>query len=436
MAYGGRDDIVDLTRRQQDIRPVIGALIPRIERGAQRQETVSESTATGESARAAERRQEALIEAGMALASELSLPAVLQKIVELACSVADAKYGALGVLGSDGSLEQFITTGLTAQQRRAIGRLPVGKGILGVLITDARPLRLARIQDDPRSVGFPSGHPPMTSFLGVPVVVRDNLYGNLYLTEKRGSSEFTEIDERAVVTLAAQAGVAIENAGLFEEAQEKLAWEERNRLAGELHDSVSQALFSMTLQVRALQLALEKPEEDTPLLAERVQRLAELTQGALAEMKSLIFELRPEALREEGLVNAIQKHAEGLAAREEFRVELELSAPPWPLSPELEEQVFRISQEALSNAAKHSDAESVVVRLSVDVDAELLTLEVSDDGIGFDPTVRLPGHLGLGTMKERAQRLEGRLDIQTNPGKGTTVRLVASTAEPVRFGES
>lgn len=387
------------------------------------------STAIGDSTSAAERRQDALIQAGMALASELSLPAVLQKIVELACRVADAKYGALGVLGPGESLEAFITTGITPEQRQAIGRLPVGRGILGVLISDARPLRLTRIQDDPRSIGFPPDHPPMTSFLGVPVIVRGTLYGNLYLTEKRRGSEFTEMDETAVVTLAAQAGVAIENARLFEEAQEKLAWEERNRLARELHDSVSQALFSMTLQVRALQLALDKREEDKPLLAERVGRLSELTQGALAEMKSLIFELRPEALREEGLVNAIEKHAEGLAAREELRVELDLSAPPWPLPPDFEEQVFRIAQEALSNVAKHAAAEKVVVRLAVDDAAEELMLEVFDDGIGFDPTVRQPGHLGLGTMRERAERLGGRISIDTKQKKGTTVRVVVPTPQ-------
>lgn len=387
------------------------------------------STAKGGSASRAERRQDALIQAGMALASELSLPTVLQKIVELACNVADANYGALGVLGPGGSLEEFITTGITPEQRQAIGRLPVGLGVLGLLISDARPLRLTRIQDDPRSVGFPPDHPPMTSFLGVPLMVRGTLYGNLYLTEKRGGSEFTEMDETAVVTLAAQAGVAIENARLFEEAQEKLAWEERNRLARELHDSVSQALFSMTLQVRALQLALDKREEDKSLLAERVERLSELTQGALAEMKSLIFELRPEALREEGLVNAIQKHAEGLAAREELRVELDLSAPPWPLPPDFEEQVFRIAQEALANVVKHAAAEKVVVRLAVDDAAEELVLEVSDNGIGFDPTDRQPGHLGLGTMRERTERLGGRISIDTEQKKGTTVRMVVSTTQ-------
>src|SRR5919108_3507986 len=123
-----------------------------------------------------------LIQAGLVLASELSLPAVLQKLVQLACDVADARYGALGVLSPDGVIRDFITHGVTAEERRAIGHVPVGRGILGALITEARPPRLRRIQDDERSVGFPANHPQMTSFLGVPIKIQDRVYGNLYLT--------------------------------------------------------------------------------------------------------------------------------------------------------------------------------------------------------------------------------------------------------------
>ncbi|MFA5892054.1 MAG: GAF domain-containing sensor histidine kinase [Actinomycetota bacterium] len=169
----------------------------------------------------AERGHEALLQAGVILASELSLPAVLQKIVDLACDVADARYGALGVLNhaDQRSIVEFVTAGVTQEERRAIGHPPVGSGILGLLIRDARPLRLRRIQDHERSSGFPPLHPSMTSFLGVPIKVRGKVFGNLYLTEKRGADEFTEEDERAVLTLALQAGVAIENARLYEEAR-------------------------------------------------------------------------------------------------------------------------------------------------------------------------------------------------------------------------
>jgi two-component system, NarL family, sensor histidine kinase DevS len=164
---------------------------------------------------------ERLLEAGLALAAELSLPAALQRIVELAAELTGARYGALGVLGRDGTISEFITTGVTEEQRAAIGHIPVGRGILGVLIDNAGPLRLRDIAEDPRSVGFPANHPPMHSFLGAPVTARGRVYGNLYLTEKQGGEDFDADDERALVLLAAQAGVAIENAQLYEEARDR-----------------------------------------------------------------------------------------------------------------------------------------------------------------------------------------------------------------------
>ena len=166
-------------------------------------------------------RYERLLESGLALAAELSLPATLQRIVELAAELAGARYGALGVLGRDGTIGEFITTGVSAEERAAIGHSPLGRGILGVLIEDARPLRLHDLAQDPRSVGFPPGHPPMRSFLGVPVMARGRVYGNLYLTEKHGRGDFDADDERALALLAAQAGVAIENAQLYEAARDR-----------------------------------------------------------------------------------------------------------------------------------------------------------------------------------------------------------------------
>jgi signal transduction histidine kinase len=166
-------------------------------------------------------RNERLLEAGLALSSELSLPVILQRIVELAANLTGARYGALGVLSPDGTITEFITTGVTEAERAAIGHIPVGRGILGVLIDDATPLRLREIAEDPRSVGFPPNHPPMRSFLGAPVAARGRVFGNLYLTEKQNAEAFTDQDQRALVMLAGQAGVAIENARLYEEARDR-----------------------------------------------------------------------------------------------------------------------------------------------------------------------------------------------------------------------
>ncbi|MGH7757822.1 MAG: sensor histidine kinase [Candidatus Dormibacteria bacterium] len=168
--------------------------------------------------------QTALVEAGVLLASELALPALLKRLVEVAVRISGARYGALGVLGASGQISQFITVGVSDEARSAIGPIPRGRGILGALIHDPRPLRLDKLQADPRSVGFPPNHPLMTSFLGAPVRARGQVFGNLYLTEKRGGVPFDERDERAVTTLATQAGVAIANAQTYRELEQREAW--------------------------------------------------------------------------------------------------------------------------------------------------------------------------------------------------------------------
>src|SRR5438093_11648644 len=166
-----------------------------------------------------EGRLRALFEAGLAVSSELSLEALLRRLVEAAAELTGARYAALGVIDASGSeLEQFVTHGIEDGLRAEIGSLPRGRGVLGVLIREAKPLRLHDLAEDPRSVGFPPGHPPMRSFLGVPISLRSVAYGNLYLTEKEGGVDFTEADEEIVTLLAAQAAVAIENARLYESA--------------------------------------------------------------------------------------------------------------------------------------------------------------------------------------------------------------------------
>ncbi|MDP9340760.1 MAG: GAF domain-containing sensor histidine kinase [Actinomycetota bacterium] len=199
-------------------------------------------------------RQAALLEAGLALSSQVELPAVLQRIVELAVEITGARYGALGVLGPDGRIREFLTVGVSEGQRAAIGHLPVGRGILGVLIADARPLRLADIHDDSRSVGFPANHPPMKSFLGAPVKARGRVFGNIYLTQKQGAEQFSEQDQEDVVVLATQAGVAIENARLYEEARQR-----ERRL--EAVREVATAILAGTDQEAVLELIARRARE-------------------------------------------------------------------------------------------------------------------------------------------------------------------------------
>ena len=169
-------------------------------------------------------RKDVLLEAGLALASELSLPIVLQRIVDLAAEVTDARYGALGVIGEGGDLVDFITTGVSAKQRRAIGELPRGRGILGLLIREPQSIRIKNIGDHSKSVGFPANHPPMGSFLGAPVQAMGKVFGNIYLTEKRSAPEFSQEDEESLLILATQAGAAIANATLYARTQQRERW--------------------------------------------------------------------------------------------------------------------------------------------------------------------------------------------------------------------
>jgi signal transduction histidine kinase len=366
----------------------------------------------------ASQRRDALVQAGLVLASELSLPSILQKIVELACQVADARYGALGVLDSDGRMIfDFITHGVTQEERRAIGNLPVGKGILGLLITEARPIRLAKIQDHPRSVGFPPNHPPMTSFLGVPIKVRGRVYGNLYLTEKRGAAEFTEDDQEAVVTLAAQAGVAIENARLHDDLKRLAVLEDRERIAQELHDGVIQSLFAVGMGLQAAGAMADDPET----VRGRLDAAVNDVDRVIRDLRNYIFGLGGGPADRE-LSRALQGLADDLRRGSEIAIRVEVDPAASGALASRATDIAQFAREALTNAVRHSGAATVAVVISRDDDS--FVLEIEDDGKGFDPEATEGPGRGLGNLRARAQTLGADLDIDSEPGRGTRVRLV------------
>jgi signal transduction histidine kinase len=539
-------------------------------------------------------RLRALVDAGIALSSELSLEALLQRLVETAAGLTGARYAALGVIDAAGvSLERFLTTGIDPETHAAIGELPRGRGLLGVLIREARPVRLADIAADPRSVGFPRHHPPMTTFLGVPIVLRGVAYGNLYLTEKQGGGEFTDEDEELTQLLAAQAAVAIENARLYEsstrwlrqleslneignalateldlgrllalvarrlrelvdarlvlialpepggalrvaaaegeatfgllgmplehgaskaarilergrservdsvledpevdqavarrlgvhaglyvplvaqegaigvviahdkdgptprftdddlrlaetlaaraavavelservsrdamrrvvEAQEQ----ERKRVARELHDETGQALTSILLGLKSIEGEIGTESGRAALTALRDQ-----VASTLQDVRRLALELRPAALDDFGLVPALERLAGTVGEQTGLRVDLETQLADERLPSEIETTVYRIVQEALTNVAKHAEADRVSVFVRRD-ERGIVTL-VEDDGKGFDPSREAADGLGLVGMRERLALVGGRLDIEPVPGSGTT--LVAEVPLP------
>jgi signal transduction histidine kinase len=363
---------------------------------------------------------EALSEALLSVTAERSVESILQKLVHAARELAGARYAALGVPDGEGGFAQFITSGMSEKLIAAMGPLPRTHGLLGLMLEAERPYRTQDIHTHPRFLGWwPRAHPDMRSFLGVPIVGRGGVIGGFYLTEKEDRPEFDDADERLIVMLAAHAAITIENARLYERSRELSIVEERNRLARELHDSVSQKLFGLILSAESAGTLVDG---DPAEARAEIVRLRALAQEAQEELRSLVFELRPPALESEGLAEALRKHVDVLRRVYRREIALDLAGAP-RRAPELEREVFRIAQEALQNALRHAGARQVRLRLAASDDR--LELTVSDDGVGFEPNAPAirSRRLGLTSMEERAQAVGGTLTIESRPGHGTTVRL-------------
>jgi signal transduction histidine kinase len=363
---------------------------------------------------------EAMSDAVLAVAAERSVDSILQKLVHAARVLASARYAALGVPDGEGAFAQFITSGMSEKLIAALGPLPRTHGLLGAMLESERPYRTVDIRADPRFRGWwPRAHPEMRSFLGVPIVSRNAVIGAFYLTEKVGAAEFDESDQEMIEMLAAHAAIAIENARLYEQSRELSIAEERNRLARELHDSVTQKLFGLVLSAEAAATLIER--DDAEARAE-VGRLQALAQEALDELRSLVFELRPGSVEDEGLATALRKHVDVLRRVYRREIGLELTGNSGGI-PEVEREVLRIAQEALQNALRHAQAETIEVRL--ESGDGRLRLTISDDGVGFEPAAPAlrSRRLGLTSMEERAEAIGGTLSIESQPGVGTTIEL-------------
>ncbi len=363
---------------------------------------------------------QAMSDAVLAIAAELSVEAVLQRLVDAARGLAGARYAAIGVPDGDGAFERFITSGMTDELVAEMGPLPRTHGLLGAMLESERPYRTPDIRQDTRFRGWwPSAHPEMRSFLGVPIVARGGVIGAFYLTDKEGAEVFDEADQRLIEMLAAHAAVAIENARLFERSRELSIVEERNRVARELHDSVSQRLFGVVL---AVETAAELLERDPAAARVQLERAQQLAHGSMDELRSLIFELRPAAVADEGLAAALGKHIGVLRRVHDQDIALRVGGTA-RLGAAAESQVFRIAQEAVNNALRHAGAQHIAVGLDARNGGVALT--VDDDGAGFDPAAPAlrARRLGLTSMEERARALGGTLTIDSRPGAGTRIRL-------------
>jgi signal transduction histidine kinase len=356
----------------------------------------------------------------LGLAGEPALEPVLERLVHAVRDLVGARYAALGIPDDDGTgFDRFITSGMSHELIEAIGPLPRTHGLLAAMLTDPEPYRTDDIRADPRFEWWPEAHPRMRSFLGVPLLFKGDIVGAFYLTDKEGG--FDEADVDLVRGLAAHAAVVIENARLFAE--------ERSRLARELHDALTQRLFSLNLTLEAAAATAVGPDPAPTL--EAIRQARALVDSALAELRTLIFELRPPALEADGLLGALRKHAELLSRVHALPVTVTDVRPPGAPAPggDGERVLWRVAEEALSNALRHAGASAVSVTVETDegVGGEAggrTLLTVRDDGVGFDPDARsiASRRLGLVSMRERIEAIGGTFEIVSAPGRGTTVR--------------
>jgi signal transduction histidine kinase len=346
------------------------------------------------------------------ITADVELGDLLRHIIEEACSLVDARYGALGVLNqSRTGLEEFLTVGLSDTEESAIGPRPTGRGVLGVLITDPKALRLERLSEHPNSYGFPANHPPMTSFLGVPLQVRDEIYGNLYLANKIGAEGFSDEDEALAEALAQAAGIAIQNSRLHDQVRVLSILDDRDRIARDLHDRVIQRIFAV-----GMNLEVVARMTDPAAATDRINKAVGELDATIAEIRTAIFELGESSLPG-GLRQSIKQLTEEMAPTLGARPELSFSGTiDNSISSQTADHILAVVRESLTNAGKYANATTYRIVLRVD---DEIVLEVTDNGVGFDQQSRVGSGLGLVNLAHRAETLGGTCQVFSETGEGT-----------------
>ncbi len=356
-----------------------------------------------------------VVEAMLLIEADLAVPLLLRHVVAEACSMTGARYGAIGVLDDKHTgLEEFITIGLSAEEEDRIGPRPNGRGVLGLLIAHPRPWRIAEVHAHPESTGFPANHPPMHSFLGVPIRVRGEVYGNLYLTDKVGWSEFTRDDQALVEALATAAGIAIENARLHQRVAQTAVYAERDRLARDLHDTIIQRLFAIGLSLQSISGGRIAPEA-----SERLTSAMADIDDTIRQLRTTIFELGLFGVQP-GLRASVATMLEDLRLVVGFPISASFDgAVDTAISRRIAEHLLPTIREAVTNIGRHAHASEASV--SVSATGGHCCLHVTDNGTGMGSGGARDGGLGLLNMGRRVEKLGGQFEVEENPTGGTVL---------------
>ena len=392
-------------------------------------------------------RLEAIAAAIEAVTTGLELSEVLQHVVDASRRLVHARYAALGVLNEAGdAIEQFITSGLDEATRRKIGPYPEGRGLLGHIIETGRPLRVADMAQDPRAVGFPPHHPPMTSLLGVPIISKGRVFGNLYLSDKEdppgvemdatvaGPVMFNADDQALVTLFARQAAIAIENALLHRQSQQLAVAHERERFAMDLHDGIIQAIYGIGLGLDESRYQLD---HDGAAARRGLDEAIHGLNSVISDIRSYILNLRTQRLADQNIMAGLESLVQELRAHSFLAVRLTVEPEAANcVTAHQSVQLLHIVQEALTNARKHARATGVTVRLSLSDDRVaddsghdgqqpriMLKIEDNGRGINFDALATASGD-GLQNMRTRAAALQGRLDLESDAASGTSVTVI------------
>ncbi len=356
-----------------------------------------------------------IAEAVMYAAEAETVGEVLQRIADISRETVGARYAALGVPDGSGNLEFFEISGMTPDDASCIPHPPLGRGLIGAIMTEREPIRLENLQQDPRSVGFPPNHPHMTHFLGVPIVVGQQLFGMFYLTDRIDGQPFDEVDQWLIEVTAGYAALAIAGARLRQQQRQLALLKERQRISMDLHDGVIQSIYAIGMYLDMIRSSGTIQSSD---LDSAINHLNEV----IEDIRGYIMNLSRRASADQTIERCLTSVVERLHIPSDIQVTVNAPASPMPFNDTLQEAICQMAQEALSNIIRHADARSI--QLTAQIANHTFMLSIHDDGRGFDPASAEQGKgLGLRNIRQRAALHKGELTITSAPGQGSTVML-------------